>query len=147
MAPFQTEIEGWLQAWFADLSMSGLVKTKALFIPAERTCFSRFINSAPQILGPEVLPLTMPEFAKFLGKAAAVHQTWQSSAQLAQRPIEADEIEQLMQKALSGKTVYSQKGPYARKWQWSDQPIEIERVDQSGLQLSRGFTSLNALPV
>lgn len=97
-------------------------------MPAERTFYSRFINSNPQILGNKALPLTMREFARVLGEAADTHQLWQEGT--APRPTESHQIQQFVQQALAGKATYSRQGRYARKWQWipegSTQTIEIE---------------------
>lgn len=133
LKPFKDEIESWLKTWFSDLAAPGEVTAQALFVPAERTFFSRFINSDPQVLGSKTLPITMREFARILGEAADTHQRWQepvSSATETKPPQVALELNQLVQNALGGEAKYSQRGPYARKWQWTPQAsqrsIEIE---------------------
>jgi len=125
---FRKQIDQWLNRFLDDPSISGKIDSKAIFIPAERTFFSRFINADPTIIGSNSLPITMREFAKVLSKTAETHIGWEN--QLQQMPEEAKEIDQLVRSVLGGCATSAKKGPYARKWQWlpenSNQPLEIE---------------------
>ncbi|NEP58427.1 MAG: ATP-binding protein [Symploca sp. SIO2G7] len=125
---FRKEIDKWLNRLLDDPSISGKIYANALFIPAERTFFSRFINADPTIIGSNSLPLTMREFAKVLNKTAETHIAWDN--RLHHKPQEANEIDNLVRSALGGSATSAKKGPYARKWQWlpekSNQPLEIE---------------------
>jgi predicted ATPase len=125
---FRKQIDQWLNRFLDDPSISGKIDSQAIFIPAERTFFSRFINADPTIIGSNSLPITMREFAKVLSKTAETHIGWEN--QLQQMPEEAKEIDQLVRSVLGGRATSAKKGPYARKWQWlpenSNQPLEIE---------------------
>lgn len=134
--PFTREIESWLQQWISDLSVSGQVLPNALFVPAERSFFSRFLNSDPGILGTKGLPLTMREFARTLGEAADTYQLWQEQGE--QRPKEANDIEDLVMDALGGQAISARKGSYTRRWQWllknSSRPIELEMASSGQME-------------
>jgi hypothetical protein len=134
--PFTKEVENWLQSWVSDLSLSGRVSPNALFVPAERSFYSRFINSDPKILGTKGLPLTMREFARALGEAADTYQLWQEQPE--QRPKKAKDIENLVMDTLGGQATSARKGPYARRWQWlpkdSSRPIELEMASSGQME-------------
>ena len=125
---FRKQIDQWLNRFLDDPSISGKINSQAIFIPAERTFFSRFINVDLAIIGSNSLPITMREFAKVLNKTAETHIGWEN--QLQQMPEEAKEIDQLVRSVLGGRATSAKKNPYARQWQWlpenSNQPLEIE---------------------
>lgn len=127
LSPFRRSVEKWLQRIVDDPSVSGRLFAKALFVPAERTFYSRFINASPALLGDRALPITMREFAKALGRAADTHQKWQNEAAF---PPEVHQINNLVTAELGGRATIATRGPYARQWQWlpesSQQPLEIE---------------------
>ncbi len=127
LSPFNKEVEKWLQQLVDDPSFSGKLFAKALFVPAERTFYSRFINASPALLGDRALPITMREFSKVLGRAADTYQAWQNQEVL---PNEAKQIAALVRTELGGEATIATRGPYARQWQWrpesSQQPLEIE---------------------
>ncbi|MEA5470922.1 AAA family ATPase [Spirulina sp. 06S082] len=132
---FRKEIQEWLEKVTSDPSVLGGITSNALFIPAERSFFSRLINSDPASLGGRELPITMREFTKALFKAANTHQKWQEQSQ--DKPLEVNEIDGMITHELGGYAVFS-KGLYARKWQWmpdqSDRPIEIEMASSGQME-------------
>lgn len=136
---FNKEIESWLQEIADNPVSSAEIRSNAVFVPAERSFFSRLINSNPQSLGSQDLPITMREFTKVLLKAANTHQTWQEND--GERPLEAKEIDDIITHELRGRAVFSRRGPYARKWQWmpesdvaSASPIEIEMASSGQME-------------
>jgi hypothetical protein len=133
---FNQAIRSWLIKIAENPSSSGDLKSNVLFIPAERSFFSRLINSDPQSLGGSELPITMREFTTFLFKSANTHQKWQESSQ--RKPLEVSEIDKIITHELRGYAVFSRKGPYARRWQWmpenSNRPIEIEMASSGQME-------------
>ncbi|NER95450.1 MAG: AAA family ATPase [Symploca sp. SIO1B1] len=133
---FNQEIQSWLMKIVDNPSLSGDIKSNALFVPAERSFFSRLINSDPQSLGSSELPITMREFTRFLFKSADTHQKWQEDFQ--EQPLEVREIDRLITHELRGHAVFSRKGLYARRWQWmpeeSNRPIEIEMASSGQME-------------
>ncbi|MEQ9232686.1 MAG: AAA family ATPase [Coleofasciculus sp. E2-BRE-01] len=133
---FNQAIKSWLMKIAENPSSSGDIQSNALFIPAERSFFSRLINSDPQSLGGSELPITMREFTTFLFKSANTHQKWQESSQ--RKPLEVSEIDKIITHELRGYAVFSRKGPYARRWQWmpenSNRPIEIEMASSGQME-------------
>ncbi|WP_204102210.1 MULTISPECIES: ATP-binding protein [Spirulina sp. CCY15215] len=132
---FRKEIQEWLEKVTIDPSVLGEITSNALFIPAERSFFSRLINSDPASLGGRELPITMREFTKALFKAANTHQKWQEQSQ--DKPLEVNEIDGMITYELGGYAVFS-KSAYSRKWQWmpdqSDRPIEIEMASSGQME-------------
>jgi hypothetical protein len=135
-APFTREVQTWLTSLTSNPAIAGEIMPKALFIPAERSFFSRLINSDPAALGSRDLPITMREFTKALTKSANTHQQWQDQAE--NYPTEFSEIDNLISHELRGKALFSRHGPYARKWQWvpegSQRPIEIEMTSSGQME-------------
>ncbi len=133
---FSRHIKHWLTQIVDNPTVSGQVHSRALFVPAERSLFSRLINSDPQSLGSPDLPITMREFTKVLFKAANTHQQWQEN-QLEQ-PAAVAAIGEMINQELRGSAVFSRNGPYARRWQWmpnqSDRPIEIEMASSGQME-------------
>jgi hypothetical protein len=133
---FKKAIESWLLTIADNPSLSGNITSKALFIPAERSFFSRLINTNPQALGSPDLPLTMREFANVLIKAANTHQKWQEEQ--TKKPLEVTEIDDIITSELRGYAVFSRQGPYARSWQWmpseANRPIEIEMASSGQME-------------
>lgn len=127
LSPFKKDVATWLQQVVDDPSVSGRLFAKALFVPAERTFYSRFINASPALLGDRALPITMREFSKVLSRAADTHQMWQREGKI---PSEVQQINEIVAAELGGKATIATRGPYARQWQWlpenSQQPLEIE---------------------
>ena len=134
---FKQQIESWLMNIADNPASSGEIKSEAVFVPAERSFFSRLINSAPQSLGSKDLPITMREFTRVLFKSADTHQKWQEENNR-ERPLEASEIDDIITQELRGRAVFSRNGPYARRWQWipeqSDRPIEIEMASSGQME-------------
>lgn len=135
LGDFSKEIHQWLTSLVEDPSSSE-IRPGSLFVPAERTFFSRLLNSNPAALGDPSLPITMREFSKFLIQAANIHQGWQEPDQ--ERPNEADEIDELTIHELRGRAIFSRRGPYARRWQWMPEdgkrPIEIEMASSGQME-------------
>jgi hypothetical protein len=133
---FNQQIKSWLMTIADNPSGAGNIESNALFVPAERSFFSRLINSDPQSLGGSELPITMREFTRFLFKAADTHQKWQEDSD--KKPVEVSEIDDIITHELRGHAVFSRKGPYARRWQWmpdeSDRPIEIEMASSGQME-------------
>jgi len=133
---FKKEIDRYLKDLFADPSLSGKHLPKSIFVPAERTFFSRFINSNSTILGNRALPITMREFAKVLSQVSDIHQFWDTNIQ--EKPKAALDIDNLVKNALGGRAISAKTGPYARKWQWipeeTHQPLEIEMASSGQME-------------
>ena len=133
---FSKDIKSWLTALVEDPSVSSKLEAEALFIPAERSFFSRLINSNPAGLGDRSLPITMREFSRFLIQAANTHQGWQEQNQ--EKPYEVNEIDALIAHELRGRAIFSKRGPYARRWQWMPEegrrPIEIEMASSGQME-------------
>lgn len=133
---FKKEIESWLLDITNNPLLSENISSKALFIPAERSFFSRLINTNPQALGSPDLPLTMREFANVLIKAANTHQKWQEEE--TEKPLEVTEIDDIITNELGGYAVFSRRGPYARSWQWKpiqgNRAIEIEMASSGQME-------------
>lgn len=125
---FRKEIDGWFQHLLDDRSASGNIYARALFVPAERTFYSRFTNADPAMLGSRALPITMREFSKALSRSANISQAWQS--QEVAIPPESEQIRDMVKVDLGGQATIATRGRYARQWQWlptnSQQPLEIE---------------------
>lgn len=134
LKPFSEEINGWKLG--SSVQPSADFLPQALFVPSERTFFSRFINSDPSMLGNKSLPLTMREFTRVLTEAGQIFLQWQETPSL--RPPEVMETEALIQRALRGRVKYSQAGRYAGRWQWipegSDQPIDLEMASSGQME-------------
>lgn len=114
---FKQEVEAWIQQWTQDPVEPAL---QALFIPAERIFFSRFINTSPQILGHQALPLTVREFARYLLHVTNFY-PFQSDA--------SRKIERWAQQALQGSFALERRGRYANTWQWRPRGMESTRLD------------------
>jgi len=106
-------LEEWLQdpeaSWRVD------VERRAVFIPAERTYFSRFINTAPNMLYHNALPVTMIDFTQVLTRAG--NDTYQET----RREVWPKESKALLareREALYGEITYVRRGRYANVWQW-----------------------------
>ncbi len=127
-AAFRKEIDIWFQQLLKDRSSSGNIFARALFVPAERTFYSRFTNADPAVLGSRALPITMREFSKALSISANISQAWQSKEKA--MPREVEQIRDLVKADLGGQAIIAKRGRYARQWQWlpanSQQPLEIE---------------------
>ncbi len=126
---FRNEVDQWSRELAENPLLAGKITPNALFIPAERTFFSRFINAEPTIFGNASLAITMQEFAKILlSKVAEIHILWENDPE--QKPPQAQEIDNLITASLGGRVASARRGPYARKWQWipknSEQELEIE---------------------
>jgi len=122
LAPWSSTLKTWLEQ--GDL-WRAKAKRRAIFIPAERTYFSRFINFARGMLYHEALPITMREFSELL--QAAEHM-WELSEH-AKWPEGAQRIWQRMTEALSGAIRYERRGRFANMWQWvveNQRAFEIE---------------------
>lgn len=124
---FREEVRRWLEHLTNPQSAS-LSRSNSIFMPAERTFFSRFINASPATLNESALPITMQEFTKTLTQVRATHERWQANPE--SRPDEVKLIDRLVSKPLGGQATIAQRGPYSKQWQWrpegSEQPIEIE---------------------
>lgn len=126
---FDREVRNWFQLWLSDPMSAGKVCQKSVFVPAERTFYSRFINSDPKMFVRKGLPLTTHEFGRSLMEADDKNQRWRQHHSF--RPDEADDIDRLVSDALGGKVVSDRNGSLLiRKLQWlprgADEPIKIE---------------------
>lgn len=133
---FNQDIKSWLTKIADNPSSSSDIESNVVFVPGERSFFSRLINSDPQSLGGSELPITMREFTKFLFRSADTYQKWQDSS--VEKPPEVSEIDIIITHELRGYAIFSRKGPYARQWQWmpegSDRPIEIEMASSGQME-------------
>lgn len=137
---FNKVVQQWLTAVSQDPTQSPSLLPKTLFIPAERSFFSRLINSDPNALASADLPLSMREFTSFLFKAADTHEGWHNGmgAHKVVMPTEVQEISDLVTQELRGYARFSKEGRYKRKWQWqpeqSDRAIEIEMASSGQME-------------
>ena len=135
LQPFAGEIEAWFESWAADPSREG-PQPQALFIPAERTYFSRFINTDPAMLGHKAVPLTMREFSRVMVEAGKCFLAWHDSS--AERPAEVNMIAEWARSELRGEVRYSRRGRLAGRWQWiptgTEQAIEIEMASSGQME-------------
>ncbi len=128
---FKNEVKKWFDGW-----LSGTVRRsytpRALFIPAERMFFSRFINTEPGIMGRPALPYSMQEFSNVLTRSGGIYQAWKKE------PEQARFIEHLVHRELRGKIHYSRKGPKSGKWQWeldNNRFLEIEMASSGQMEV------------
>jgi ABC-type dipeptide/oligopeptide/nickel transport system ATPase component len=132
---FELEIMDLLKDRFHKPSSQSSIISKAMFIPAERTFFSRFLNSDARLLSSEALPITMLEFSNILARGRDIFLKWQKPSE---RPPEFLEIEAIAQNALRGQMRYEKAGPLSGTWQWipqgSDRPIQIEMASSGQME-------------
>ncbi|MEA3310374.1 MAG: AAA family ATPase [Chloroflexota bacterium] len=135
LQPFAGEMEDWFDSWIADPSLKG-PQPQALFIPAERTYFSRFINTDPAMLGHKAVPLTMREFSRVMVEAGKCFLAWHDSS--TERPSGANKIADWARSELRGEVRYSRSGRLAGRWQWmpagTEQAIEIEMASSGQME-------------
>ncbi len=128
LSPFKNKVSEWFQTWLEKPAAADM-RSSTLFVPAERTFFSHFINSNPKFLAHHALPLGTREFASMLIRSADVQQNWYDRFDPVP-PKEAREIENIVSEALAMKTAYARKGTYARNWLFtplgSDKSLQIE---------------------
>jgi hypothetical protein len=131
---FDKEIDNILAKRYENVS--GRIPSNAMFIPAERTFFSRFLNSELRLFSSEALPFTMLEFSSILTRGRDVYLQWQKN--LGETPVEARDIEEIAQNALRGRIRYEKAGPYSGTWQWipqgSDRAIQIEMASSGQME-------------
>lgn len=129
---FEVEIKELLNKLQAKPSLRDEIQRKALFIPAERTLFSRFLNSGM----PTGLPIPMREFENVLARGRDIYTGWLKKEQ--EMPQEAIEIEHIVQRSLRGSVRYEQAGLYSGKWQWvpdgREKPIQIAMASSGQME-------------
>lgn len=142
---FNKAVEKWLSTLSHNPTQVPNPRRTTLFVPAERSFFSRLINSDPNALASPDLPLTMREFTDFLFKAADTHDNWQNGhsdreykMQSSTIPREVQEISDLVDQELRGSARFSKEGRYKRNWQWqpwqSQRPIAIEMASSGQME-------------
>ena len=112
---FREHVEAWIQAW--EKAEEEEPYPNAIFIPAERTYFSRFVNIDPQALGHRGLPIPVREFTRHL-----------SEVKRSPESTEAQQVIGWAREALKGEAFYEKRGPYASTWQWTPMDTSI-RLD------------------
>ncbi len=116
-----TEEIGWRERWLRPLP--------ALFIPAERTFYSRFLNTAPDILQSPSLPLTMRSFTRTLNLAMETFIGWDDGKPAT---AEAQWVWKRAFKALGGEAYLPPRGPKVWKWRLPDGTIHDLEMASSG---------------
>ncbi|MGC1376332.1 MAG: ATP-binding protein [Anaerolineales bacterium] len=115
---------------------SGQIPSNAMFIPAERTFFSRFLNSELRLFSSDALPFTMLEFSNILTRGREMYVEWQKNK--AETPKEVTDIDEIVGNALRGQIRYEKAGPYSGTWQWlpqgGDRPIQIEMASSGQME-------------
>jgi hypothetical protein len=144
---FSKEVSSWSQAWYKDIS-TRKTPARVLYIPAERTFYSRFFNSSPATLGNPALPITMQEFSRVLTNANDVFEEWQKDP--ASMPPEAATIAGLVLKELRGRLQIAKAGPYARKLQWV--PVRVAKgsdpIPQQAIEIEMASSGqMEAVPL
>lgn len=145
--PFNKEVEKWIETLLNNPTEFANIRSQALFVPAERTFYSRFINSNVAILGSEDLPITMREFTQFLSKANGIHRKWADED--IKKPLQVTQIDEFVYEALGGHATVSKKDRYSRQWQWipkkGQQPFEIEMASSGQMGAWPLVSSMQAL--
>jgi len=133
---FDREVDKILTDRFQKPSSQANIKSEAMFIPAERTFFSRFINGDARLLNSDALPFTMLEFSDILARGRDIYLQWHTYP--ATVPPEFAEIENLSVNALRGRMQYEEAGPLSGTWQWIPQngkrPIQIEMASSGQME-------------
>ncbi len=135
LGQFEAEIYALLAERFSRPSSPGKITPKAMFIPAERAFFSRFLNSDSRVISSDALPFTMLEFSDILAQGRDIYLEWQKQKNA---PPEVNEIESLVKSALRGQVRYEQAGPLSGTWQWMPQdgerPTQIEMASSGQME-------------
>ena len=116
-----TEEIGWRERWLRPLP--------AVFIPAERTFYSRFLNSAPDILQSPSLPLTMRSFTRTLNLAMETFTGWENGKPLTP---ESRWVWKRARAVLKGEAYLPPRGPKVWKWRLPDGTIHDLEMASSG---------------
>lgn len=143
LSGFKEEILFWLQP-----TTEKQTARRAIFIPDERSYYSRFLNTTPTRLGDSaVSPIPMLEFARILEIATNVSFKWQKGE--TPKPSEVKHIEKWTQKALRGQASVAERGPYAKRWVWqpvgSDNVLDIEMASSGQKEAWPLVVTLKAL--
>ncbi len=140
---FRAEIESWLQ-----LPVQELPLRQAIFIPDERSYYSRFFNTSRSSLGDSaVLSIPMLEFTRILELAADVSIEWQKGKHI--KPSEIQQIESWAERALRGQASVVERGRLAKRWVWkpleSDNVLDIEMASSGQKEAWPLIVTLEAL--
>lgn len=140
---FREEIDAWLRLPTGEPPLR-----RAVFVPDERSYYSRVFNTSPTNLGDSaVLSIPMLEFARILELSAGVLLKWQKED--AAKPPEVARIEAWTESALRGRALVAERGPYAKRWVWrpfhSDNVLDIEMVSSGQKEAWPLVVTLKAL--
>lgn len=116
-----TKETGWRKQWLRPIP--------AVFIPAERTFYSRFLNGAPSILQSPTLPLTMLSFTEVLNMAMDTFMGWSDGRPKTQ---EAQWVWEHAREALGGEAYVPPRGPKVWKWRLLDGTVHDLEMASSG---------------
>jgi hypothetical protein len=141
LADFQKEIDAWLQAQKQPFQ-------QAVFIPDERSYYSRFFNTKPIVMGDSATSsIPMLEFTEVMQLAAGISLKWQKGE--GAKPREAQRISDLSREALRGQAMVAERGLYANNWVWqsleSDNVIDIEMASSGQKEAWPLVVTLEAL--
>jgi hypothetical protein len=110
-SPLLTLLRDWTsgQSW----RERGQKKLPALYVPAERSFYSRYLNAGAGVLSSPELPLTMLTFTDAIERAKQTYQSWTDG--IPPTP-EGQKIWYLAKKALAGEAYIPTHGPKLWKW-------------------------------
>ncbi len=116
-----TEEIGWRERWLRPLP--------AVFIPAERTFYSRLLNNAPDVLQSSFLPVTMRSFTRTLNLAMETFRGWDNGEPATP---ESRWVWKRARLALGGEAYLPPRGPKVWKWRLPDGTIHDLEMASSG---------------
>jgi len=126
LGSFKKEIERWTQ-----LSVLESPLQQAVFVPDERSYYSRLFNTSLSSLGDSAtLSIPMLEFTRILELAAGVSVAWQKGEYV--KPPKVQQIESWAETALKGHAYALEYGSFSKHWVWkslgSDSVLDIEMI-------------------
>jgi len=116
-----TQSVGWREKWLRPVP--------SVFIPAERTFYSRFLNGAPDVLQSPTLPLTMRSFTRTLNLAMETFMGWSNGTPTTEK---ARWVAKRARQALGGEAYIPPRGPRVVKWRLADGTIHDLEMASSG---------------
>lgn len=140
-----SQMNKWVHEWRTEkLSLGRTWTSDQLFIPTERSVFTRLAGQAPTVLYAEHQPQPLRHFAEFLEVAREIYQRVYGRKRLEEQlkflPDRASEIAEFVlerqREALAGEAYVPARGPKVWKWRvkkggkWTAIPIEATASGQ-----------------
>jgi len=140
-----SQMNKWVHEWSGEKRALGRTWiSNQLFIPTERSVFTRLAGQAPTVLYAEHQPQPLRYFAEFLEVARAIYQRVHGRKRLEEQlkfvPDRASEIAEFVlerqREALAGEAYVPARGPKVWKWRikkggkWTNIPIEATASGQ-----------------